>query len=271
VSISTTYKTFILAVLFHLFSWNESLYAQQEDFDSLFLRHAGNLIYENYFDSAEILLRNKLSENIISDKMFFNCHLQLAKMYMKLNDKINWQKEINFCRSILSQKNRDLFNQDLSLELSQDYFTLQLYDSAYHYSNIYLSNTTLPRSDKYANAKIIIGYCLFLKGDYTAAEQNYNDAVSFYPTINSNCELPLVYTKLSLLKMKQHQLEDASNYINLAIKISDSCNNKLYKKISLLALNDLNIQLGDYKLAYETLQKSTRLVRKSIKKYKDKS
>ncbi len=79
-------------MLIHLFSWNESLYAQQEDFDSLFLRHAGNLIYENYFDSAEILLRNKLSENIISDKMFFNCHLQLAKMYMKLNDKLEMMR-----------------------------------------------------------------------------------------------------------------------------------------------------------------------------------
>lgn len=252
-------KQILVFSLFLLFGGiNQNVYAFGEA-DSLFNRHVGNLIYENKFDSAEIVLRNRLTDDKISEAVYLNCHLQLAKMYMKLNDHTSWKKEIDFCRTIEFSKIPKKIKYDFYLELSQSFFSLQVFDSAFHYANLYLSELGSYRHEKYANAKIIIGYYFYLNGKLDQAESNYIEAVAFYPTVNANCEMPLVYSKLALLKLKQNNIDDATLYASQSIKIADSCQNNLYKKLSLIAFNEINIQKGDYKKAYETLIKINEL------------
>lgn len=248
-------KQILVFSLFLLFGGiNQNIYAFGEA-DSLFNRHVGDLIYENKFDSAEILLRNKLSDDEISEAIYLSCHLQLAKMYMKLGDQASWEKEINFCKSIESSKFSIKMKIDFYVELSQDYFSFQKYDSAFHYASLYLTNIGEAKTDKYANIKNIIGYYFYLKGNYDLAESNYNEALLFYKSIGEPCELPIVYSKLAHLKLKQNKLDEAINYVNTSFKIADSCQNKLYRLITLTTLKDIYTEKKDYKNAYETLIK----------------
>ncbi len=249
----STHKIYIAIFIYSL--WMNYAACAQVETDNLFYQHSENLIYENSFDSAEILLRNKLTENKISDSTYFYCHLLLAKMYMKLNDRVTWQKEINFCRSVVSLKISNQLKRNYYLELCQDYFTLQIYDSANYYSSLYLSTTLAIQNKNDAIAKIINGYCYYLKGEYNLAEKNYFDVAQYYISSHTTCELPLVYSKLALLRARQNNIEEAFAYLIQSSNIADSCNNKQYKKITLNALNDVHIQNSDYKQAYETLIK----------------
>jgi len=233
---------------------NQNVYAFVE-VDSIFYRHVSDLIYENKFDSAEILLRNKLSDDEISESVYLNCHLQLAKMYMKLGDKTSWEKEINFCRLMELSKFSNQMKIEYYVELSQDFFSFQRYDSAFHYASLYLNTIGDTKTDKYANIKNIVGYYFFLKGDYDIAENNYNEALLFYQSIGETCELPIVYTKLAYLKLKQNKLDEAIKYVNTSFKIADSCQNKLYRLITLTTLKEIYTEKKDYKNAYETLSK----------------
>ena len=64
--------------------------------DADFYLHAEKLIYFNSYDSAEIMLRDKLAEDIVDDETFFYTHLYLARMYMKIGALNKWDKEIDY-------------------------------------------------------------------------------------------------------------------------------------------------------------------------------
>jgi two-component sensor histidine kinase len=222
-------------------------------FDSTLYSQVENLIYTNTFDSAEVILRNKLAEDVVSDETFFYAHLYLAKLYMKLGAKNKWNKEINFCKEISGKKSGSKYRVDLAFELSQDFFTLQQYDSAYFYSSLYVNYNPQINSVNYSKIQLINGYYYFINNAFEKAEACYLEAEKYFILDNLQCELPLVYTKLALLKGKQKLFTEADKYISKSMSSAESCNIILYKMISLQAKKDIFIWEDNYKEAYATL------------------
>jgi signal transduction histidine kinase len=103
------------------------------------------------------------------------------------------------------------------------YFDIQNYDRSYQImsaisdeANLYLSTET------YSMYCMQLAYIHYLKQDYNPADSLYKVAIE-YMKMDSDCHLPIIYTKQMMLYDKLGDNDKADRIFNKALEIADSC------------------------------------------------
>jgi two-component sensor histidine kinase len=239
-----------------VFFWGFTSNAQV---DVAFFDRINDLIYINQFDSAEIKLRDKLSEDKLSSENYLYAHIHLAKLYLKLADTTSWRKEINFCKDFMSGKKNTALQAVYYSELCQQYFTMLKYDSAQSFGVKYMNLQQQTSSKDFGHISAILGYCQFRNQKYQEAESFYIQAENYFISKGYRCELPLVYNKMALLKSALNEHDQAYELTRLSLQIADSCHIEEYKLNTYLVLVQLYSKQERYKEAFLAQKELTKL------------
>lgn len=223
--------------------------------DSLFYARVNQFIYTNTFDSAEILLRNKLSEDHLSKEHFLGAHIHLAKLYLKLNDTMMWRKEVEFSKDFLKSRNNPNLLKLYFAELSQQYFTLQKFDSASYFGNRFLQLPDAQGYPDFGHVCLVLGYTEYAANKPLLSAMYYEQAENFFLASNRQCELPLVYNKQALLLAQELKYTDALSLTNRSLRIADSCQIEEYRSNTYHTQVEIYTQQGMYKEAFEIQKK----------------
>lgn len=224
-----------------------SAYAER---DTLFFQKIDEYIYRNQFDSAEIGLRSRLIDSKGDKEEMMYCHLQLAKMYLKLGNQSNWENELQLARNNTTKGISSEAYQSFLGSMSDFYFTIQSYDSADYYAKKFLNELGGEFSYKLGGIYQIIGFVAYRNKRYEEAEKYYEKSLQFYDDTDSRCEMSLVYNKLALIKSDQGLMSQSKMLLDKAIYIADTCGELLYRKMALESKKEILLKEEKFKEAF---------------------
>lgn len=217
-------------------------------------------------DSAFICISKFLERPGIDTVELFYGHLLFGQTYFDVKDVKEGFSQMDECiRLTCSNKAYLKYLYRTYLAISEEYFTLQRFDSArvHALKSLAISSQVKP-ADLYDEARCynILGYCAYLDKKYPEAITNFQKSVFSYEQGGNLCEVPLVYCKMAKVYNALNDKSMAERLITEAICISDSCrleNNILVCKYARLEIYKEN---HEYEKALASLEDINVMVEK---------
>ncbi|MBS1636957.1 MAG: tetratricopeptide repeat-containing sensor histidine kinase [Bacteroidetes bacterium] len=216
-------------------------------------------------DSAYICLADFLNKPGLDTSELFYGHMYFGITYFQNKKFTEGFSEIRTSLGLVKNSSRyNIYTYKAYEVMSDQYFTLQRYDSARYYADqcrvMVLENKPVNFRLNLARCYNILGYCAFLEKDYTKAIDDFNKSVDNYKLAAFPCDISLVYCKLAKVYNRKGDKATAEKYIREALYMSDTCksdDNRLVSKRSELEILKEN---HDYERALACLEEINRLV-----------
>jgi tetratricopeptide (TPR) repeat protein len=203
---------------------------QSPEIDSLANR-AQSLIYESNYEEAQRLTLSLIARKDLSNEDWFKVNMLYGEV---IRSSSRPRKAVSVFKKMLEELpemyNRAVYESGIYLSIAECYFDVQNYRLAEDYANKSIAtspDTTLKQTGHAVNY-LILGFVDFLRGDYASGEDHYLKALDLYSNYGDRCDLPLVYTKMALVKHKMGQDEDAEAYLKMSEKINHDCSVDIY-------------------------------------------
>jgi len=149
--------------------------------------------------------------------------------------------------------------------LANEFFTAQVYDSAYVYANLTLGLVEkLPIDDRIRLSKArcnnILGFCSFLKEKYILAIGQFQKSVDNYNASGNPCDNALVYCKMAKVYNRLNDKAKTNSYLRQALDIADTCQAEDYLLVCRYSQFEILKENGQYKEALASLEEINRQV-----------
>lgn len=201
-----------------------------------FEREYGYLEGDSDVDSMLIML-NRFSQNDnLTNEELKVINYSKALYYKHIG---RYQDAVDYCKKALTFKTSgdDSANKFIYYGLADNYFTMQQYDKAYEYAmkaKPYLSDLYI-EIDNYS----ILGYCLYLKGQYAKSLVEYEIANQLTKEHQLEWKGPEIQYKIAKVYDKMGNFKKALDVVDRAIASSDS---------SKLEVNRINTRMSKYSI-----------------------
>lgn len=217
-------------------------------------------------DSAFICISRFLERPGIDTVELFYGHLFFGQTYFDAKNTKEGFAQMDKCIQLTcTNKNYLKYLYRTYLAISEEYFTLQRYDSArvHALKSLSIAQQVKP-VDLFDQARCynILGYCAYLDKKYPEAISSFQKSATSYQEGGNLCEVPLVYCKMAKVYNALGDKQMTERLINEAICISDSCgleNNILVCKHARLEIYKEN---HDYEKALASLEDINVMVEK---------
>lgn len=222
--------------------------------------------YSGNHDSAQLLVIQYLEQEDLNPLELFYGYFIYGDIIKSAGRPGEALERFNICKQFINLfPDKNLYESLLSGKQAECYFDLQDFDKALIYAkaSVKRSPDTSIRVGGHAVNYLIIGHGYFKEKKYDQSLSNYQRSVEQYIRTGNSCELPLCYTKIAKVynAMGQHAL--TQKYIDLAVKISDSCNITQYILFSKYAMFEIQRENKNYEKALQQLLEINELVAKT--------
>lgn len=214
-------------------------------------------------DSAYICISKFLERKDIDTVEMFYGHLFLGQTYFQAKKNKEGFEQMALCSKLIG--NGHLYAKcryKLHLTISEEYFTLQQYDSArFHASSGLALLQEIKPVNLYDEARCynILGYCSYLRKDYPRAVMQLQKSANDYMATDV-CAVPLVYCKLAKVYNRTGQHAKCTKLLSQAISMCDSCQSKDNMLVCKYAQLEILKENHEYEKALICLEEINRMV-----------
>jgi len=217
-------------------------------------------------DSAFICLSAFLERDKLDTMELFFGHLYMGFSYFQTKRPEPGMAELRSCVNLV--KNSAAYQPYLYRayeNLANEFFTAQLYDSAYAYANLTLGLVDkLPVDDRIRLSKArcnnILGFCSFLHEKYILAIGQFQASVDNYIASGNTCDIALVYCKMAKVYNRLGDKAKTNSYLSQALHIADTCQAQDYLLVCRYSKFEILKENGQYKEALASLEEINRQV-----------
>ena len=190
-----------------------------------------SLIYASQYETAQKLTLQYVKRENLSSKDWFKVNMMYAEV---IRSSARPKKAIlafkDILRKLPAMPNQELYESRVALSIAGCYFDIQNYKKAAEYAqkSIQISPDTTLISTGHAVNFLILGYVEFLNGNYSLSSEHYSNALELYKKYGSECDLPLVYTKIARVTNSIGNVEEAEELLALCDSINSECRIDVY-------------------------------------------
>ena len=228
-----------------------------------------SLTYSSQYVSAQNMVLQYLAQKDLTELETFYGHYHFADILKSSGKPGETIQKFQDCNKYLKNVwNKSAYQALIEGKVGECYFDLMDYDNAKKHAQISIKTNpdSSLRAGGHALNYLIVGYSSYIEKNFQAALDYYSFAQKEYLRHGEICELPLIYTKIGTAYNAMGDEKLAVEYIDSAIRISDSCDIDLYKLLSKQCLLGVLKENGHYKKALDLLVEITDLTEKTEQK-----